>query len=93
MAARDVNLEVPPGCVFALMGPNGAGKTTIIRMLLGLLPITSGSASVLGLDSAKKHVEIRRRVGFLPSDFGLIPASLVLPCRSPDRHGCTVGVI
>ncbi len=66
LAVDDVRIEVPPGKVFALMGPNGAGKTSLIRMLLGLTPITKGSAAVLGLDSARQHVEIRRRVGYVP---------------------------
>ena len=66
LAVDNVDLEIPRGQVFALMGRNGAGKTSIIRMLLGLTPITKGSASVLGLDSARKHVAIRKRVGYVP---------------------------
>ena len=66
LAVDGVSLDVPPGCVFALMGRNGAGKTSLIRALLGLTPISSGSATVFGLSSAKDHVEIRRRVGYVP---------------------------
>lgn len=66
VAVDGVTLDVPPGCVFALMGRNGAGKTSLIRALLGLTPISSGSATVFGLDSATRHVEIRRRVGYVP---------------------------
>jgi ABC-2 type transport system ATP-binding protein len=65
-AVEKVDLEVPPGKVFALMGRNGAGKTSLIRMLLGLTPISGGGATVLGMDSAKEHVEVRRRVGYVP---------------------------
>ena len=65
-AVSEVSLEVPPGKIFALMGRNGAGKSSLIRMLLGLTPITSGGATVLGLDSAKQHVAIRARVGYVP---------------------------
>ncbi len=65
-AVEGVDLEVPPGKVFALMGRNGAGKTSLIRMLLGLTPITGGRGTVLGMDSAKQHVQIRRRVGYVP---------------------------
>lgn len=65
-AVQDVNLDVPPGKIFALMGRNGAGKSSLIRMLLGLTPITAGRATVLGLDSAKEHVAIRGRVGYVP---------------------------
>jgi ABC-2 type transport system ATP-binding protein len=65
-AVSEVSLEVPPGKIFALMGRNGAGKSSLIRMLLGLTPITAGGATVLGLDSAKQHVAIRARVGYVP---------------------------
>jgi len=68
LAVDGVDLDVPKGKVVALMGRNGAGKTSIIRMLLGLTPITSGSASVLGLDSHKKHVQIRKSVGYVPEN-------------------------
>ena len=59
-----VDLHVPRGCVYGLAGRNGAGKTTTIRMLLGLLRPTSGSATVLGLNPRKKDVAIRRRLGY-----------------------------
>ncbi len=65
-AVSEVSLEVPPGKIFALMGRNGAGKSSLIRMLLGLTPITAGRATVLRLDSAKQHVAIRERVGYVP---------------------------
>ena len=65
-AVSEVSLEVPPGKIFALMGRNGAGKSSLIRMLLGLTPITAGGATVLGLDSARQHVAIRARVGYVP---------------------------
>ncbi len=70
-AVDDLGLSVPSGCVFALMGRNGAGKTSLIRMLLGLTAISSGEASVLGLDSRKEHVAIRRRVGYVPEEHHL----------------------
>src|SRR4051812_31268902 len=53
------------------MGPNGAGKSTFIRLLLGFLHATSGSARVLGLDIARDSVEIRRRTGYLPGGIAL----------------------
>jgi ABC-2 type transport system ATP-binding protein len=65
-ALTDVSLEVPPGVVFALLGENGAGKTTAIRLMLGLTEPTDGEAKVLGLDSRRDGLEIRRRVGYLP---------------------------
>ena len=65
----DVNLEINEGEVFGLLGPNGAGKTTCIRVFLDLIRSTSGSATVLGMDSRTDSVQIRQRVGYLPGDF------------------------
>ncbi|MGI9518693.1 MAG: ATP-binding cassette domain-containing protein, partial [Pirellulaceae bacterium] len=65
-AIDGVSFEVPRGVVFALLGENGAGKTTSIRTLLGLETPTSGTTTVLGLDSRRKGIEIRRRVGYVP---------------------------
>jgi beta-exotoxin I transport system ATP-binding protein len=67
---------VRPGEVFGLLGPNGAGKTTLIRTLLDLLHPTSGSATILGLDTRRAGVAIRHRIGNLPGDFGYGPPSL-----------------
>jgi ABC-2 type transport system ATP-binding protein len=66
-----LDLEVSRGEVFGFLGPNGAGKSTTMRLLLDLIRPTSGSARVLGLDTARDSLEIRRRVGFLPGDFAL----------------------
>jgi beta-exotoxin I transport system ATP-binding protein len=68
-----LDLEVGHGEVFGFLGPNGAGKSTTMRLLLDLIKATSGSARVLGLDTAKAGLEIRRRVGFLPGDLALYP--------------------
>jgi ABC-2 type transport system ATP-binding protein len=65
---REVDLQVAGGEVFGFLGPNGAGKTTLIRTLLGFLRPDSGSGQVLGLDIVRQSREIRRRVGYLPSD-------------------------
>ena len=64
-AVYELNLEVPRGSVFAFVGRNGSGKSTTIRMLLGLLAPTRGSATVLGCDSRHLTPEIRARVGYL----------------------------
>jgi ABC-2 type transport system ATP-binding protein len=66
MAVENLNLDVPRGSVFGFIGRNGAGKTTTVRMLLGLLPMTAGSATVLGLDARKRSFDIKRRVGYVP---------------------------
>jgi ABC-2 type transport system ATP-binding protein len=68
-----LDLEVGRGEVFGFLGPNGAGKSTTMRLLLDLIKPTSGSARVLGLDTARESVEIRRRVGFLPGDLAMYP--------------------
>jgi ABC-2 type transport system ATP-binding protein len=68
-----LDLEVGRGEVFGFLGPNGAGKSTTMRLLLDLIKPTSGSARVLGLDTGRESVEIRRRVGFLPGDLALYP--------------------
>ncbi|GJQ27862.1 MAG: ABC transporter ATP-binding protein [Phycisphaerae bacterium] len=67
-AVAGVNLRVEAGSIFGFLGPNGAGKTTTIRILLGLLRATDGSARVLGLDAWRQSTEIRRHVGYLPGD-------------------------
>jgi ABC-2 type transport system ATP-binding protein len=69
----DLDLEVERGEVFGFLGPNGAGKSTTMRLLLDLITPTSGSATILGLDSRNESLEIRRRVGFLPGDLTLYP--------------------
>jgi ABC-2 type transport system ATP-binding protein len=70
-AVDDLNLQVDAGVVFGFLGPNGAGKTTTIRLLLGLLEPTSGSAQVLGFDLANQADQMRERVGVLLENDGL----------------------
>ena len=69
----DLSLEIKRGEIFGFLGPNGAGKSTTMRLLLDLIRPTAGSASLLGLDSRRNSLEIRRRVGYLPGDFALYP--------------------
>lgn len=70
-AVDNLSLEVPSGIVFGFLGPNGAGKTTTIRLLLGLLEPTDGSAAVLGYDVRAQADEIRLRSGALLEHNGL----------------------
>jgi len=72
-ALESLDLEIEPGEIFGFLGPNGAGKTTMIRTILDELHPTSGSASILGFDSHRDSVEIRRHIGYLPSDTVLYP--------------------
>lgn len=60
-----VDLDVGRGEVVLLAGHNGAGKTTLLRLCAGLIPVTAGSATVLGHDLARDRSEVRRRVGLL----------------------------
>src|SRR3981081_477816 len=64
----DLDLEVPEGEVFGYLGPNGAGKSTTIRLLMGVSTQTRGSASILGLDSMRESVEVKRLVGYMPGE-------------------------
>jgi ABC-2 type transport system ATP-binding protein len=66
---RDVSFTIKQGDIFGYLGPNGAGKTTTIRILLGLLQLTSGKATILGEDVSRD--EARRKVGFVLESDGL----------------------
>jgi ABC-2 type transport system ATP-binding protein len=63
VAVAGIDLEVEPGTIFGFLGPNGAGKTTTILMLLGILPPTSGSVSLLGEAMTPEALPLRTRVG------------------------------
>jgi ABC-2 type transport system ATP-binding protein len=70
VAVDRLDLEVHAGEIFGLLGQNGAGKTTTILMLLGLTEPTEGQARVVGLDPARRPLEVKRRVGYLPDAVG-----------------------
>jgi ABC-2 type transport system ATP-binding protein len=67
-----LSLSVEPG-IIGLVGANGAGKSTLIKILLGLLPATEGTAQVLGMDVARDTFEIRKVVGYMPEHDCLPP--------------------
>jgi ABC-2 type transport system ATP-binding protein len=69
-AVDHLDLEVHSGEVFGLLGPNGAGKTTTILMVLGLTEPTEGTVRVTGLDPARRPLDVKRIVGYLPDSVG-----------------------
>jgi polyether ionophore transport system ATP-binding protein len=73
-ALEDLDLEVYKGEVLGYLGPNGAGKTTTIRLLLGLIKSSAGSAKIFGLDSQKQKLEVHRRVAYVPGEASLWPS-------------------
>lgn len=66
-----LDLAIRPGEIFGYLGPNGAGKTTTLRLLLDLIRPSGGSARVLGLDSRRDGIAIRRQTGYVPGDLVL----------------------
>ena len=64
----DVNLKIKEGEIFGFVGPNGAGKSTTIRTLLNFIFPTSGSARILGKDMVKESSEIKKYIGYVPSE-------------------------
>ena len=67
-AVDGLTLTVPRGCFFGFLGPNGAGKTTTIKMLMGLIPPTSGSIELFGLPLDGHSLEIKQRIGLVPDE-------------------------
>ncbi len=71
VAVDHINFEVSKGEIVGYLGPNGCGKTTTIRMLLGLLQPSEGSARVLGYDACAQSEEVRLRVGYMSQKFAI----------------------
>jgi ABC-2 type transport system ATP-binding protein len=65
-AVKGITFDVKAGEIFGLLGPNGAGKSTLIRMMVTLLPPTSGTAIINGFDVVRKADEVRRSIGVIP---------------------------
>src|SRR5579863_9220246 len=70
-AVNDVSFRVQKGEIFGFLGPNGSGKTTVIKMLTGLLPLSSGDATVLGIDVRKDPETVRENIGYMSQNFSL----------------------
>lgn len=73
LAVNKLTFKVTRGTILGFVGPNGAGKTTTIRMLIGLLKPTAGTASVNGYDVKSELSKVKECIGYLPQDFGLYP--------------------
>src|SRR5690348_4938592 len=73
-ALNDLNLTVEKGEILGYLGPNGAGKTTTIRLLLGLIKPTSGSATIFGEDASKKAAHIHARLAYVPGETSYWPS-------------------
>ena len=71
-ALSDVSLQIPAG-MYGLLGPNGAGKSTLMRTIATLQQPDSGAIQLDGLDVLKEPAELRKKLGYLPQDFGVYP--------------------
>jgi ABC-2 type transport system ATP-binding protein len=70
-AVDGLDLSIAPGEFYGLLGQNGAGKTTTIKMIVGLLRPTAGTAGIRGFDTWEQPTEVKRRIGVLPEEFNL----------------------
>ena len=89
----DVSFKEEEGEIFGFIGPNGAGKSTTIRLLLSLIHPTSGTANIFGKDVVSRGPEIRRDIGYLPSEVyyyeGMKVIDLLKYSASFYDHDCT----
>jgi ABC-2 type transport system ATP-binding protein len=93
VAVNGVDLRIPAGSAFGYLGPNGAGKTTLIRMLLGLMSISSGEARILGHSMPAGRAEALARVGAIVEEprfhrylTGRQNMEIVAAAREPEAH-------
>ncbi len=86
-ALKGISFEILRGTICGYLGPNGAGKTTTVKILTGLLPPASGTASVCGFDILKEPVEVKKRTGYVPES-GALYESL-----TPYEYLKTVGLL
>src|SRR5271154_1840559 len=71
VAVNDVSFQVEKGEIFGFLGPNGSGKTTVIKMLTGLLPLSSGDGMVQGIDVSADPEGVRENIGYMSQNFSL----------------------
>ena len=72
-AVNKINFNIYKGEILGFLGPNGAGKTTIIKMINGLLKISSGTITVKGMDSEKERDKVKEIMGYMSQKFSLYP--------------------
>jgi ABC-2 type transport system ATP-binding protein len=70
-AVAEVSFNVPSGAIVGLVGSDGAGKTTLLRMIATMLPPSSGTISVAGLDVVRERSGVKELIGYMPQRFGL----------------------
>jgi ABC-2 type transport system ATP-binding protein len=68
-----LNMTIEPGQLYAFLGPNGSGKTTAIRMMCGLVPLTSGAGTCMGFDIGTQSHKIKPLLGYMTQHFSLYP--------------------
>ena len=86
VGAKDINLEVKPGDIFAFIGHNGAGKTTTIKSIVGILPITSGDILIDGLSITTSALECKKKIAYAEE-------SAQLPKEEEKKVWCNLGMI
>ena len=89
--AQDVNLEVKEGEIYGFIGPNGAGKSTTIKLLLNFIFPTSGTASILEKDVVTQSKEIKKSIGYVPSEvryYGNLTGEEIIKATM-NFHHCT----
>jgi len=72
VAVDGISMALEPGSFLGLLGRNGAGKSTTLKMVTGLIPPTSGEIHLLGIDLAKDPLAVKRQIGTMPEDMGLL---------------------
>jgi ABC-2 type transport system ATP-binding protein len=72
-AVKNISFDVAAGEIVGFLGPNGAGKTTTIKMITGLLKITSGTVLIGGLDNREHLAVIKKKLGYMSQKFSLYP--------------------
>lgn len=72
-AVKNISFDILKGEILGFLGPNGAGKTTTIKMINGLLKISSGSIIIKGMDSEKERNKVKEIMGYMSQKFSLYP--------------------